>query len=148
MNKQRLGIRDDGIRSQLEKTETNRLNMSSCKFPLTQPHLVSNSLRAIEVAMDDHYGRGRDYAVQFAQFIADNREWVGSNLLGHIVEDMLRQPNNAINNGYMAGFFSFLEYLIYYAAEHVDVSAFAKQVQDHYQQRLGNFSSLRMCDCD
>ena len=55
---------------------------------------------------------GREYAAHFAQYLKDNPEVVGQNLLGRIVTDMDFHDASA-KRGYRIGFFSYLEQLIY-----------------------------------
>ena len=65
---------------------------------------------------------GREYAAHFAQYLKDNPNLVGGNLLGRIVMDM-HNPNTAGNPGYRTGFFTFLEKLIAMQAVQCDVFA-------------------------
>ena len=55
---------------------------------------------------------GREYAAHFAQYLKDNPEIVGQNLLGRIASDMKFDDTSA-KRGYWIGFFSYLEHLIY-----------------------------------
>ena len=55
---------------------------------------------------------GREYAVHFAQYLKDNPEIVGQNLLGRIATDMNFHDVTA-KRGYWIGFFSYLEHLIH-----------------------------------
>ena len=55
---------------------------------------------------------GREYAAHFAQYLKDNPEIVGQNLLGRIATDMDFHDASA-KRGYWIGFFSYLEHLIY-----------------------------------
>lgn len=60
---------------------------------------------------------GRTYATHFAQYLKDNPDTVGQNLLGRIATDMDFADASA-RRGYWIGFFSYLEQLIYvYAAQ-------------------------------
>ena len=54
---------------------------------------------------------GREYAAHFAQYLKDNPEIVGQNLLGRIATDMDFHDVTA-RRGYWIGFFSYLEHLI------------------------------------
>ena len=55
---------------------------------------------------------GREYAAHFAQYLKDNPEIVGQNLLGRIASDMKFDDTSA-KRGYWIGFFSYLEHLIH-----------------------------------
>ena len=55
---------------------------------------------------------GREYAAHFAQYLKDNPEIVGHNLLGRIATDMDFHDASA-RRGYWIGFFSYLEQLVY-----------------------------------
>ena len=63
---------------------------------------------------------GREYAAHFAQYLKDNPDQIGGNLLGRIVLDM-HNPNTAGNIGYRTGFFTYLEKLIAMQAAQCDV---------------------------
>ena len=55
---------------------------------------------------------GCEYAAHFAQYLRDNPQIVGQNLLGRIATDMDFHDASA-RRGYWIGFFSYLEHLIY-----------------------------------
>ncbi len=55
---------------------------------------------------------GREYAAHFAQYLKDNPEVVGQNLLGRIASDINFHDASA-KRGYWIGFFSYLERLIH-----------------------------------
>ena len=55
---------------------------------------------------------GRLYAAHFAQYLKDNPQTVGHNLLGHIATDIDFHDTSA-KRGYWIGFFSYLEQLIH-----------------------------------
>lgn len=55
---------------------------------------------------------GRLYAAHFAQYLKDNPQTVGHNLLGHIATDIDFHDTSA-KRGYWIGFFTYLEQLIF-----------------------------------
>ncbi|MFZ6693760.1 hypothetical protein [Undibacterium sp. SXout20W] len=78
------------------------------------------------VTPTDDYGiacaSGVEYAAHLAQYLKDNPDMVGSNLLGHIAKDIDFNDTTA-TKGYWIGFFSHLEHLIRLSARHIDVFA-------------------------
>ena len=61
---------------------------------------------------DQACATGRLFAAHFAQYLKDNPQTVGHNLLGHIATDMDFHDTSA-KRGYWIGFFTYLEQLIY-----------------------------------
>ncbi|XTI72730.1 hypothetical protein ACQAYK_01110 [Acidithiobacillus sp. AC3] len=70
---------------------------------------------------------GAEYAAHYVQYLKDNPESVGSNLLGHIAADIdFTAPSP--QHGYWVGFFSTLEKLVYWAVKDADVYGYVDRL--------------------
>jgi hypothetical protein len=79
---------------------------------------------------DDYLGAcriGSDYAGHFIQFLKDNPDRAGSNVLGIIVKD-INFADESMAKGYWVGFFAHLERLILASAEQMDVFGYLNEV--------------------
>ncbi|MCV6588508.1 MAG: hypothetical protein OIF57_05710 [Marinobacterium sp.] len=79
---------------------------------------------------------GYQFGADFAQYLLANPQWVGANLLGNIVRacaaDMATpaHPDDSDkSHGYLVGFLSYLERLVYTGAQQIDPLQLANRLQ-------------------
>jgi len=63
---------------------------------------------------------GREYAGHFLQYLKDNPDAVGANLLGHIAK-YIDFADKSETSGCWVGFFSYLERVLHHGASDIDV---------------------------
>lgn len=78
---------------------------------------------------------GEQFAADYVQYLKQNPAWVGSGTMGHIAEAMYVTPI-AKESGTAAGFWSLIERLLHYSAQHVDAYAMAQQSADRLTKWL------------
>ncbi len=77
--------------------------------------------------------KGAEYAAHMACYLLQNPSWVGSNMLGHIAGH-IDFADDSETKGYWVGFFSHLEYMLYYFSKEHDPWDFHLQINRHFEQ--------------
>lgn len=80
-------------------------------------------------------GLGREYAAHLLQYLKDNPDSVGSNLLGHIAKH-IDFTDTSVAKGCWVGFFTHLERVLHHGASSIDVFADVDEVKAHYARLL------------
>jgi len=77
---------------------------------------------------DEACALGREYAGRLLQYLKDNPEAVGANLLGHIAR-YIDFADKSETSGCWVGFFSYLERVLHHGASDIDVFADVDRMQ-------------------
>ncbi|MDR0478302.1 MAG: hypothetical protein LBH31_00555 [Burkholderiaceae bacterium] len=90
------------------------------------------------VPQTDDYGAACNAGLQFAgdllQYLKDNPFWVGSNIIGRLVQDMAAHPHGTAMHGYEVGFWSALEVILQRAIARENHWDVLQAVQNRYDR--------------
>jgi hypothetical protein len=126
------------------KSIVNKSTFSQLPFIHTKHHEF-NPVSNWHVPPTEGYSQacdtGREYAAHFAQYLRDNPDMCGANLLGAIARDIdFKDSSNAA--GYWVGFFSYLERIIFAKTQRMDVFDDVERVKEYYSKMNGRIGDV------